>query len=206
VHPQHVDRCLKIHRPERTPTIRRQSKPFPGSLRPLRYFDENWGEAIQLKRFWEHYPEAIKKHLPRSYGTTETNLGSAHETDLIRDMDGRIAQSLEQYIWEHGIDSIAQKAIQEFTQNWITHPPKTRDLIPHNMVLQHTATGSRIRLIDGLGRPPTFSFFSSPCKLSQSRATKRIRDLENRLEMILKAKEQQSPPPKYRLDGLNRNA
>lgn len=91
-HPEYKDRCLKVIRPDHTPEIRRSEKRFPANLRPLSLFDENLVEVAVLNYLQSSYQTQITKHLPRSFGLVETDLGRlAHETDLICDEDGLIS-------------------------------------------------------------------------------------------------------------------
>lgn len=199
-HPEHADRCLKVLRPDRTPTIRRSKKRFPSNLRPLSFFDENQNELEVLQHLHANYPKAIRKHLPESFGMVETDLGLAHETSLIVDDDGRISQTLEQYIWEFGLNEAAMQSIAAFKTDWSSSAPNTRDLIPHNMVLQDSGGSHHIILIDGLGRKPRFN---RPGKASKNRYLRRMNDLDARIQRLLHRKANNTGPTE-RLQNLIR--
>jgi hypothetical protein len=202
VHPKNKERCLKICRADRTPQLRRSQKPFPANLRPLSFFDENKVERDRLDFLFKNYPSTITSHLSKSHGIVSTSMGPAHETDLIRDHDGKIAQSLEQYLWQHGLDDIAESAIAGFIEDWTTSPPKTRDLIPHNMAIQLNETSSNLVLIDGLGRMPAIRFFKET-PLRPIRLKKRLIDLQNRVDKVI-IRKIENDPPLNRINNLNR--
>jgi hypothetical protein len=186
-HPEHPERCLKVLRPERTPTIRRAEKRFPANLRPLSTYDENLVEVGVLNYLHSNYPIQITRHLPRSFGLVETALGAAHETELVCDADGLISQTLEQYIWENGINPIIEQAIQIFKEDWPVKPPRTRDLIPHNFVVQLKDEATHLVLIDGFGKKPLIKLpFTS--QLSKLRLKQRFEDLDYRIGLITKRK------------------
>jgi hypothetical protein len=199
-HPEQAERCLKVLRADRTPAQRRQAKGFPANLRPLSFFDENRVELEVLEHLHQQFPDAIRRHLPQTYGMVETDLGDAHETTLMVDHDGRVSQTLEQYIWDHGLNEVATRSIAEFKQDWETQPPKTRDLIPHNMVLQDLGDRQQIMLIDGLGRKPRMNAFGTA---SNARYQRRVNDLDVRIQRILHRKATNTGPTE-RLNNLIR--
>lgn len=201
-HPEHLDRCLKVIRPDRTPEIRRAEKKFPANLRPLSVYDENVMEVSMLRYLQNSYPAEISRHLPCSFGLVETDLGMAHETELICDSDGLISQTLEQYVWENGIDSTVEQAIQTFKENWTTQPPNTRDLIPHNFVVQLAEERVRLVLIDGFGKRPLFSLpFAN--QLAKSRLKRRLKNFDYRIQLVTERKVANNGPM-HRINNLKR--
>jgi len=203
VSPLNRKRCLKLLRPDRTPEVRRSEKSFPSNLRPLSFFDENLSEQVRLNFLFNRFPPAITKHLPRSYGIVQTSRGLAHETDLIRDKNGSIAQSLEQYIWDNGLNEPAKSAIDAFFQDWAKAPPQTRDLIPHNMVLSFSSEPAEIMLIDGLGRMPLIPSLKGT-RMSQTRLLKRRKNFDERIQRIL-GRINRKEAPNERITGINRS-
>lgn len=201
-HPADAKRCLKVLRPDRSPVLRRKEKKFPSNLRPLKYFDENQVELEALNFLHANYPEAVRRHLPQSFGMVQTDLGHAHATSLITDADGLISQTLEQYIWEHGLDDTVSQSIENFKDDWCTQPPKTRDLIPHNMVINDLGDETRLILIDGLGRKPRSTCFRFACT-SRKRYQRRIQDFDQRIQRILHRKVTNTGPME-RLNNLQR--
>ena len=202
-HPLHADRCIKVLRPDRSPVLRRKDKTFPSNLRPLKYFDENLVELEVLTYLNQNYPEAIRRHIPLSFGMVQTDLGPAHMTSLVTDQDGLVSQTLEQYIWNHGLDRTATQSIENFKQDWSTQPPQTRDLIPHNIVIQNLGNEMRLILIDGLGRKPCVPW-CWPTFTKRKRYQHRMKDLEQRIQLILQRKATDTGPTE-RLNNLKRS-
>ncbi len=202
-HPSHPERCLKVARPDRTPEIRRAQKGFPANLRPLSTYDENLVEQQTLQYLHDNYPKQITAHLPKSYGIVETDLGSAHETDLICDANGLISQTLEQYVWDNGLNEIAEQAIDEFKANWSIQPPNTRDLIPHNFVIQIKNGNGHLILIDGYGRKPRLNLpFNT--SMPSGRLKRRMQNFDKRTQLILERKASDTGPMD-RINNLKRS-
>lgn len=201
-HPQNPEHCLKVIRPDRTPAIRRAEKRFPANLRPLSTFDENVVEFAVLNYLHERYPTQITCHLPRSFGLIETDLGKAHATELICDADGLISQTLEQYIWENGINPIVDQAIRTFKKDWATKPPRTRDLIPHNFVVRLDGKSAHLVLIDGFGKKPSIQFFFAN-RIAKLSLKRRLDDFDYRIQLITKRKAAGNGPM-HRINNLKR--
>jgi hypothetical protein len=185
--PKNPEHCLKVIRPDRTPMIRRAEKRFPANLRPLSTYDENLAEVAVLNYLHSSRPIQITRHLPRSFGLVQTDLGTAHETTLICDADGLVSQTLEQYIWKNGMNPIVEQAIQVFKKDWTTKPPSTRDLIPHNFVVQLEEKNAHLVLIDGFGKKPLIRFPFAD-QTSKLRLKHRLHDFDYRIQLITKRK------------------
>ena len=201
-HPEHPDRCLKVIRPDRTPEIRRAEKKFPANLRPLSMYDENLIEVTMLDYLHGAYPQQIFQHLPRSFGLVETDLGTAHSTELICDANGWISQTLEQYIWENGLDQTVGQAIQSFKENWAIKPPHTRDLIPHNFVVRLEKQQAHLILIDGFGKKPWINFPFDD-RVAKLRLKRRLQDFDYRIQLITERKAANNGPM-HRINNVRR--
>jgi hypothetical protein len=201
-HPDNAGRCLKTLRACRTPQQRRQEKQFPANLRPLSSFDENLVELNVLNYLHANYPVSVRQHLPECFGLIDTDLGKALETSLIVDHDAQISQTLEQYLWEFGLDAALESAISAFKSNWSQQPPKTRDLIPHNLVVQNQGERHHLVLIDGFGRMPRFTGINQIFSGNRQFA-RRMRDFDHRIQKILHLKSTKAKPP-GRLTNLKR--
>ena len=114
---------------------------------------------IQSRREIDFY-ERLKRtnlsdyrHLPRYYGTVQTNLGRGIVLDLIRDADGRVSSSLLWHL-ERGFPlTEAEDQLRSLKQylldNLIIF---NHDLFAGNLLLQKIDDGSsRLVVIDGLG-------------------------------------------------------
>lgn len=200
VSPHDSNICLKVHQAERTPKLRRQRKSFPANLRPLTFFDENLQENRSLQRHFNTFPEAICRHLPTTYGIVDTDLGKAHAMELVRDDNGLISQTIELYLWNHGMDDRLTQALETFQRDWMTAPPRSRDLLPHNLVLKLSADDSTIVIIDGYGRAPKSPFLGYA---SQRQTESRFSKLDSRLKEVERRKQENDP--KERIHNLNRH-
>ena len=203
VHPLNPDRCLKVIKDVRSPEARRAARGFPANLRPLRFFDENIIEKQRLEFLQKCFPEKVCSHLPSSYGMVKTDIGDAFETDLIRDSDGLISRTVEQYIWQVGYDEALRKAIDRFFQDWSAQCPLTRDLIPHNMVICFNGMPNII-MVDGFGR---YTYISRLLEIISSGYffNKRKLSFESRIDAICK-QIASGDEPDHRVFGINRSA
>ncbi len=150
IHPDNPDRCLKVIHPGLLNKIKR-NKSWYKRLRSLESFDDNLREqeAYNQKALKTSDPE-IWLHLAKWYGMTETNIGRASETELIKSK-GDIAETLEAYLFREGITEEIKLSIEEF-HTWLEkHLVLTKNLIPHNLVLSRQDKKIIIKIIDGLG-------------------------------------------------------
>jgi len=202
VHPDNPQHCLKVLRKGRSPAERRKEKRFPTNLRPLSLFDENQTEFDTLNYIFEKYPERIHKYITRAYGFTETNRGTAIETDLIRNDDQLISLTLEQEIWEHGFNETLQGAVDEFLKDWQLGSPTTRAFLPHNLLVQRTQGTLQIKIIDGLGRNSPWIRFLENLPF-YNRFEMRKSDLFSRIQRITDQLEN-GQKPTHRVTNLKR--
>ena len=119
---------------------------------------------------------------------TETNIGMASETELIRS-NGEIAETLETYLFREGMTEEIKLSIKEF-QVWLEkHLLLTKNLIPHNLVLLRQNEKIFIKIIDGLGSQafiplPNFSSF-----FAKRYVKRRIQLMWSRIEWDLTGRE-----------------
>lgn len=157
-HPDNPDRCLKVIRPENIQARYKRQLPIKRLLGTARLNDN----TQELKA---HRQPAIRKlmqsdnesvvwaHLPRFYGSTETSLGPANESELIRCADGAIAPTLESLIRKGWVTPKLEAAIHRF-EDWLTETRiLTRNLLPHNLVVTDRSGQLELFLVDGLGAP-----------------------------------------------------
>ena len=150
VHPANPDRCLKVVHPG-LPSKIKNNKSWYKRFRSIESFDDNLREqkAYDQKALKNDDPN-LWLHLARWYGMTETSIGIASETELIRNGD-KIAETLETYLFREGITEEIKASIEDFEQWLKDHLVLTKNLIPHNLVLDYQNDKIVIKIIDGLG-------------------------------------------------------
>ena len=150
IHPDNSDRCLKVIHPGLLQKIR-NNKPWYKRFRSLESFDDNLREEVAYKqKALRSSNPKIWKHLAKWYGKTETSLGIASETELIKN-DNQIAETLESYLFKNGLTDEIKDSIENF-HHWLRNNlVLTKNLIPHNLVLKKENNSLNIKIIDGLG-------------------------------------------------------
>jgi len=201
VHPDSADTCLKVDQANRTPAMKRQRKGILGRLRSLQHYDENLQEYRALRTLHRHYPESLTRHLPRTFGLVETDQGPAHSMELIRDGDGLISETLERYLWANGMDELLAQALAEFKADWLQSSPPSRDLLPHNLLLQKQGDKSTVVLVDGYGRHGGWRL---PYVLRRRRVLDKLRKFDERINIVLQRKHA-GENPKERIRHLQRD-
>ena len=150
VHPNNKDRCLKVVHLGLAEKIKK-SKPWYKKLRSSDSFDDNLREqAAYNQKALKNENQDVWIHLAKWYGMTETSIGMASETELIRNGE-EIAETLESYLFREGLTDEISEAIENF-HIWLrAHLIFTKNLIPHNLVLYKNDNKLIIKIIDGLG-------------------------------------------------------
>jgi hypothetical protein len=150
IHPDNPDRCLKVIHPGLLQKIR-NNKPWYKRFRSLESFDDNLREEVAYKqKALRSNDPKIWKHLAKWHGKTETSLGIASETELIKN-DNQIAETLESYLFTNGLTDEIKDSIENF-HHWLRNNlVLTKNLIPHNLVLKKENNELDIKIIDGLG-------------------------------------------------------
>ena len=150
VHPKNKDRCLKVVHPGLVEKIK-QSKPWYKKLRSSDSFDDNLREqAAYNQKALKNQNQDVWIHLAKWYGMTETSIGMASETELVKNGE-EIAETLESYLFREGLTDEINEAIEDF-HTWLRkHLVFTKNLIPHNLVLYKIDNKLIIKIIDGLG-------------------------------------------------------
>ena len=150
VHPNNKDRCLKVIHPGIVEKIKK-SKPWYKKLRSSDSFDDNLREqAAYNQKALKNENQDLWIHLAKWYGMTETSIGMASETELIRNGE-EIAETLESYLFREGLTSEINESIEDFHLWLRKHLIFTKNLIPHNLVIKKENDGMIIKIIDGLG-------------------------------------------------------
>ena len=150
VHPNNKDRCLKVIHPGIVEKIKK-SKPWYKKLRSSDSFDDNLREqAAYNQKALRNKDQDLWIHLAKWYGMTETSIGMASETELVRNGE-EIAETLESYLFREGLTNEINMAIENFHLWLRKHLIFTKNLIPHNLVLYKKDSQTIIKIIDGLG-------------------------------------------------------
>lgn len=157
-HPSDPDRCLKVIRPENIQARYRRQSRLKQCLGAARLNDNHQEltahrqPAIQAL-IHAGQDELLWGHIPRFYGTRETSMGMANESELIRCADGHVAPTLEALTREAGLTPELETAIEDFV-NWLRNTGiLTRNLLPHNLVVSDRSGRPDLFLVDGLGAP-----------------------------------------------------
>jgi hypothetical protein len=187
VHPNHPDRCIKVRRPDFSLADRRRKKGFPKNLKPLSSFDDNREEFRVMTIFERRYGDRIFQHVSRCYGFTDTDLGAGLVSELIRDANGSISETLKKYLWDNGLTEDCQKAISQLGHFWQREAVPSRDLLLHNIVVQKGADGQIMRLvvIDGLGNAGLIPFHWLPGAVQHHKAGRKVTNLHKRIRDLL---------------------
>ena len=186
VHPEDPGLCVKVRRPDFTLRDRRRQKGFPKNLRPLSSFDDNLEEDRVMRALEQHYGEDIFKHVSRSYGLIETDMGKGLVSELIRDGNGSISQTLKKYLWDFGLTVSLEKAIENLTVFWREARVPSRDLLLHNIVVQQeNGEIARLVVIDGLGSGGVLPLRVLPGFVQDRKVRRKLDNLRQRIQDLL---------------------
>jgi hypothetical protein len=185
VHPDHADRCVKVLRPDRTPEARRALEKGWRRFRNLKGFDDQWKE-LKIYQFLESKKDKrIWAHVPRFFGTVDTDQGVGIVTELFRNHDGAYPGNLEQVL-PQGMSQGMQVAIQNF-KSWLREVLfLSRDLLPHNIIAIESAPDQfRLVIVDGLGNSefiPVSDWFQF---LARQKIERKIKKFDYRTGLLL---------------------
>ena len=123
-------------------------------------------------------------HLAKWYGMCETDVGKASETELITN-DNQIAETLENYLFTHGLTEEIEESINEF-QIWLRdNLILTKNIIPHNLVLKKQSGKIIIKIIDGLGPQAFIPLHNYSTFFAKRYVEKRIKLMWSRIKWDL---------------------
>jgi hypothetical protein len=155
VHPGDPGKCIKVLRQDEKRTVRITSKKrLPFTRYFQREYDNNAHEKQTLDRLARRIGTEISRHLPRSYGYVDTDMGRGLVLDLVRDHDGGISRSLRELISIGYELEQFRPAFDELREFFLRHTVLTRAVLDHNIAAQLRSDGTwRLVMIDGLGDP-----------------------------------------------------
>jgi len=178
-HPEREDRCLKVHRPDKSFANLRAVDPFYKRLRPLSHYNQNLRDFKELKKLWKLAEGTLNPPLPEVDGLVDTNLGQALCMELVRDIDGRVSQTLKEVIAQDGLTIQTQRTLDDLERQHLESVLLIRDPFPHNVLVQRLDEGqSRSLFIDGIGDSALISMnqiFKSAARQRISKKFKRLR-------------------------------
>lgn len=157
-HPDMPDRCLKVIRPENI-EARYQRQVAAKRLLGKSRLNDNKQELAAHRQsaistlINQGRESTVWRHLPKFYGETATSLGPANESELLFNVNGKPAQTLEHYLSQNGFDTPIRAATQRFCKWLKSTGMLTRNLLPHNLVIVQRNNQPELFLVDGLGAP-----------------------------------------------------
>lgn len=153
-HPAELNKCIKILRTDSKRTVRMAKSKGIIPRRWRREYDNNAHERKILEALERRLGPEMEKHLPRCFGTVETDLGPGLVLTLVRDHDERISRSIRELITDCIDLDLLRPAYEELSSFLLHHRVLTRTLLDHNIVAQDHGDGSwQLYIIDGLGDP-----------------------------------------------------
>jgi len=196
VHPEDAEKCIKVRRPDFTLEDRRRKKGFPKNLKPLSSFDDNQEEFTVMQQLMNSYGERVFGHVSHCFGFVETDLGKGLISELIRDTDGAISQTLKKYLWDHGLTDECKAAIKDLCDFWEREAVPSRDLLLHNIVAQRIQGDriSRLVVIDGLGSAGLIPLNWLPKSQRKKKAARKTANLHQRIGTLLDQRGQDTFP------------
>ena len=90
--------------------------------------------------------------LTKYFGTLETNLGTGHVFELVRDFDGKLSETFESLIIREKNSAKVREVLTLFKEKLFEEMIITYKIFPDNFMIQRLSEQEyRIRLIDGIG-------------------------------------------------------
>lgn len=195
VHPDNPLRCIKVRRPDFTLEDRRRKKGFPKNLRPLSSFDDNMEEYKVMDMLLRCYGETVFEQVSRCHGFVDTDMGKGLVSELIRNGNGRISQTLKKYIWDYGLTPEIKYATEQLGDFWRKWKIPSRDLLLHNIVVQSDDSRiSRLVVIDGLGSQGILPLRWLPEGVQARKVERKIHNLWKRIDLLLEQRGGQTFP------------
>ncbi len=185
IHPDHPDRCVKVLRPDRTPEERRALATGWRRFRGLKGFDDQWKELKIYQFLLAKNNPRLWDHIPKFYGTEESDQGLAIVTQIYRNHDGAFPSNLEELL-PSGMTQGIGEAMEEFKAWLRSELFLSRNLLPHNIIAVEEAPDQyRLVIVDGLGNSefiPVSDWFKF---LARKKVERRIQIFDYRTSILL---------------------
>lgn len=127
------------------------------------------------------YRRVCKKTVERSslltkyYGTIETNLGTGHVFELVRNYDGTVSETLDSLVSREKDNPQLYKLLHEFKKTLFEELIIVQSLSPLNLLIQRISEHeSRIRIVDDIGMHRVLiplTFFSKTLRKRREKKT-----------------------------------
>jgi hypothetical protein len=130
-HPEDITKCIKI------------------SIESSQ--DRDTRDELRYRKICKKTVEQSKL-LTKYYGTVETNLGTGHVFELVRDYDGMVSQSFRSLLQREKDSPMVYDLLQKLKKNLFEELILVRPLWPGNILIQRiTEQESQVRIIDDIG-------------------------------------------------------
>ena len=133
------NRCVKVDRPDRLPSIRRKQSRFPKNPRALSNFDQNREDFEVIRNLVSNRGSQASNFIPTRHSFVNLNFGQRLVLELMRDSDQRVSVTLLQYVWENGLSKMLRSILGSFIESWLELGMPSRKLLLHNVVVQQSA-------------------------------------------------------------------
>lgn len=185
IHPEHSDRCIKVLRRDRRPSVRRRLTRGIKRYRPLQHFDDQVKEVLAYRELQRRRDADIWRHVPEFFGTVWTDQGPGIITKLIRNADDKLPQTLETEL-AYGMNHPLHRAIERFN-TWLREKlVLTRGLLPHNIIVVYPDDRScRLVIVDGLGNPEWIPISQWSETLARRKIERRIEFFDDRISQLI---------------------
>lgn len=182
IHPDNPGLCLKVVRRDHLEQ-RYQRQPTAKKLLGRQRLDDNRQEQHAHRQAALAAPDSPAWQLiPAFYGSVPTTLGQANVSELIVNDDGSPACTLEHVLKAAPSSTPVQSAIDEFCLRLTQTGLLTRNLLPHNLVVQRTDAGLRLVLVDGLGAPTLAALLAGNAAYRRRYIERKIRRFHLRID------------------------
>ena len=185
VHPRDEQLCVKVLRADRTAAMRLRAARGWRKLKGERGFDDQRKE-LKAYRALERQGMNDWTHVPRCFGTVETDMGVGIVTALHRDWRGGFPPNLEQLLPDAGLSPPLAAAINEF-KVWLRRERfLSRDLLPHNIIAVAVAAERfRLVIVDGIGNSELVPFSSWFDACARRKVERKIGKFDERVRILL---------------------